>query len=104
LAPVLKVPLVHAAQVRSAVRVPSVATAYPGTQAVHGMHGVAALPSWSHVPFEHACLADVLPAQYVPASQSAQTGGVVDVSETVCSVPAAQAPTGTQLAWFGDDE
>lgn len=75
---VLNVPLVHAAHVRSVVRVPSTETKYPGTHAVCGMHGVAALPSWSQVPLTQDSFGAVPPAQYVPASHSAQTGSPVE--------------------------
>jgi hypothetical protein len=81
-----------------------VATDCPGTQVVQALQADAELASWSHVPSPHACFGEELPAQYVPASHGAQTGGELGVPGAVCSVPAAQAPCGTQLAWFGDDE
>lgn len=100
----LKVPLGHAAHVRSVVLEPLEAIEYPGAHADHGVHVEAGFASWSQVPFAHACLAVAPPAQYVPTSQVVQTGGDVGVPAAVCSVPAAHAPADTQLAWFGDDE
>ena len=91
LAVVLKLPLVHALQARSVVAVPDTATSCPGTQLVHAMHAVAALPSWSQVPLAHDCFGVAPPAQYVPASHPVHTGGEVCVPADVCSVPAAQA-------------
>ena len=56
------------------------------------------------MPLAHACLGVAAPAQYVPTSQAAHTGGEVGVPAAVCSVPAAHAPSGTQLDWFGEEE
>ena len=60
---VLKVPLTHAAQVRSVVALPAVLTFWPAMQAVHETHAVAELASWSHVPSGQASFATVPPAQ-----------------------------------------
>lgn len=54
----LNVPLVHAAQVRSLVVVPSLETWLPSTQVVLVTHGVNGFPSGSQVPAAHA---DVVP-------------------------------------------
>ncbi|MBK6849024.1 MAG: hypothetical protein IPG96_16310 [Proteobacteria bacterium] len=43
----LKVPLAHAAQVRSTVVVPSLTTYRPVPQVVLGAHQFVGLPSWS---------------------------------------------------------
>ena len=45
-----------------------------------------------------------LPAQYVPGSQTAHTGGELDVAGSVCTVPAAHAPLGKHVDWFGEPE
>ena len=63
LAVVLKLSPVHVAQVRLAVLLPPVATAWPGTQLVHEAQVVAGLPSWSQVSLAQACLGVVPPAQ-----------------------------------------
>ena len=55
----------------------------------------------SHQPAGHAIAGVSPPGQYSPASQGAQTGGVVLVPGAVCSVPASQAPTGRHMLWFG---
>ncbi|MBK6849023.1 MAG: hypothetical protein IPG96_16305 [Proteobacteria bacterium] len=60
---VLKVPLAHAAQRRSAVVVPSLATYCPAVQFVFLVQSVAALPSWSHVPAAQATGGALPPAQ-----------------------------------------
>jgi hypothetical protein len=100
----LKVPLAHAAHVWSVVALPETETACPGMQFVHAAQAVAGLASWSHVPLAHACFGVAAPAQYVPTSHGAHTGGEVGVAAAVCSVPAAQAPSGRHVDWFGDDE
>ena len=100
---VLNVPLAHDVHVRSLVGVPPAPIDCPGEQLVHGMHAVAELPSWSHVPVAHAVFGASLPAQYVPASHGAQTAGENNVAGAVCTVPAAHTPAGRQLVSLGDD-
>ena len=51
---VVNVPAAHAAQVRSVVLEPLASTRVPATQLVHAAHGVAEVPSWSHVSPVHA--------------------------------------------------
>jgi hypothetical protein len=101
---VLKVPLAQAAQVWSAVAVPGAAMLWPATQLVHATHAVDEAASSSHVPLAHACFGVAPPAQYVPASHAAHTGGEVGVPGEVCSVPASHAPCGRHEAWLSDDE
>jgi hypothetical protein len=43
----------------------------------------------------------VFPAQYVPASHVAQTGGELEVAGAVCTVPALQVPAVVHCVWFG---
>jgi hypothetical protein len=96
----LKVPLSHAVQVRSSTVEPSELTYVPGVQVVLSTHGVAGLPSLSHVPAAQATGWLVPPAQKLPGSQTAQTAGEVGVPDAICTVPAAQLPHGWQLVWF----
>jgi len=56
------------------------------------------------VPLAHAVFGAALPAQYVPASQTAHTGGELDVAGSISTVPAAHAPAGKQVDWFGAEE
>jgi len=100
----LKLPLAQGAHVRSAVALPSAVTDCPGVHDVHAAHAVAESLSWSQLPLVQVSFGVVPPAQYVPVSQAAQTGGDVGVAGVVCSVPAAQASADTQLDWFGDEE
>ena len=60
---VVKDPLGHAVQERSAVAEPSAPTALPGTQLVQLTQAVAALASWSHEPGAHASFGVAAPAQ-----------------------------------------
>jgi hypothetical protein len=69
-------------------------------QSVFATHAVDALPSLSQVPVAHGTLGAVPPAQYVPAVQFAQVGGLVAVAAAVCVVPAAQLPCAVQVVWF----
>ena len=39
----------------------------------------------------------------MPGSQAPQTAGAVEVAGEICTVPAAQAVTGTQLDWLFED-
>jgi len=64
------------------------------------LQAVLELPSSSHVPVMQAVFGLVPPAQWVPDSQLAHTVGEVGVPAVVCSVPAAQFPTGWHTLWF----
>ena len=100
---VLNVPLAQAVHIRSVVVVPRAPTLCPGAQLVQVTHAVAALPSWSHVPGAHATFGVAAPAQWVPASHGAHTGGATGVAAAICSVPAMQASAGRQLDSLADD-
>jgi hypothetical protein len=100
LAPVLNDWLGHDAHTRSAVGVPSFTMKVPGPQTVIATHGVAELRSSSKVPAAHETAGAVLPEQYWPGRQSWQMVGDVAVPAAVCTVPAAQVPSGKQLDWL----
>ena len=80
---VVNVPLAQAVQTWSSVAVPNAATRVPGGHAVHATQAVLELLSWSQVMGAQACLGASPPGQYVPTSQSAQTGGEVGVAGAV---------------------
>lgn len=84
----LKEPAAHAAHFRSSVAEPALLTYWPAPQLRLGTQGVAALASSSHLSAVHAVFGFVPPAQCVPASHAAQTGGLVGVPAFVCTVPA----------------
>ena len=88
----LKLPLAHAAQVRSVVVVPSFVTWLPARQVVFTTQTVAGLPSLSQVPATHVVWGLVPPAQYWPATHGVQTAADVDVPAAVCTVPAGHVP------------
>ena len=96
----LKLPAAQAVHWRSAVVVPALLTNWPAAQMRFGTQGVAALPSSSQVLAMHAVLGLLLPGQWLPASQAAQTGGALAVPALVSTVPAWHAPSGRHSLWF----
>jgi len=99
----LKVPALHAVQVRFVVALPSATILWPAAQVAQSTHAVAEEPSWSQVPLEQLSLAAVPPAQKVPASQAPHVVGDEDVPASVCAVPGSHVPTGAHVASFGAD-
>jgi hypothetical protein len=89
-----KVPEAQDAQVRSEIALPVTATYCPELQAFHATHSVAAFESWSQLPVGHVSFAADAPAQYVPVSHPAHTGGAALVPAAVCTVPAGHESAG----------
>jgi hypothetical protein len=98
LSAVLNVPTAQSEQTRSLVASPSAETKVPAEQPVRAVHSVAGSSSWSHVPSPslQGLAGAVLPAQYSPGLQAAQTGGDEGVPALVWTVPGAQEPSSMQ--------
>jgi hypothetical protein len=67
------VPLSHATHDRFAVAEPAASTRSPGAQLAHGTHPVAAMPSWSQVPWGQLAFGAEPPGHEVPASHGRQS-------------------------------
>src|SRR5947208_8707045 len=76
-------------------------TEVPAAQVAQATHGVEACPSSSQKPSAHIMAGAVPLAQYWPAVvHGAQTGSLLGVAATVCTVPGEQTPGTVHMGAF----